>query len=139
MERYYFNLSDGRRWYRDCTGVALDCPAAARQHALQDARALLQSWMAWSGLHWRLVVHDSGGTVVCSLSLAEAAVLEIQAPCQGKIEPTGAAERPRRRTSQIFQSGRKQSAVRRQDQTECGPLCTVSGVTGLRHEPHNDG
>ncbi|MXQ13594.1 DUF6894 family protein [Microvirga makkahensis] len=78
MQRYYFHITDGRRLYLDPTGFTLSCPAAARRHAIEDARCLLESWMARSTLPWRLEVHDSSGTLVCSVSLAEAAVSEAR-------------------------------------------------------------
>jgi hypothetical protein len=75
MQRYYFNLSDGRRSYPDPMGVELDGPDAARMHALEDAWALLESWMARSVVPWQLEVYDSNGAHAFSISLAEASVL----------------------------------------------------------------
>jgi len=76
MQKYYFNITDGRRSYPDPVGVRLDSPAAARQHAIVDARALLESWMARSVLPWRLQVYDDTGAIVCCMPLADAAVSE---------------------------------------------------------------
>jgi len=78
MQSYYFNLTDGRRFYPDPTGLMLDDIAAVHRHAIEDARALLESWMVRSILPWRLEVHDSRGELVCSISLAEAAVSEAR-------------------------------------------------------------
>ncbi|ANY84589.1 hypothetical protein BB934_41120 (plasmid) [Microvirga ossetica] len=46
MQHYHFNLTGGYRLCPDPTGLTLAGPEAARQHALEDARALLESWMA---------------------------------------------------------------------------------------------
>jgi hypothetical protein len=78
MQNYYFNITDGRRLYPDPTGVALAGPEAARRHALEDARTLLESWMVRSTLPWRIEVHDRLGTIVCSIALANAAVSEVR-------------------------------------------------------------
>jgi hypothetical protein len=78
MQNYYFHLTDGHRLYPDPMGLVLEGPAAARQHALEDARALLESWMVRSALPWQVEVHDSAGLIVCSVALAEAAVSEAR-------------------------------------------------------------
>jgi len=78
MQHYFFDLTDGRRLYPDPAGVALAGPAAARQYAIEDARCLLESWMARSALPWRVEVRDDRGAVVCSIALAEAAVSEAR-------------------------------------------------------------
>jgi hypothetical protein len=138
MQRYYFNLSDGRRWYPDPTGVELDGPDAARQHALHDARSLLESWMARSALPWRLVVHDSVGTVVCSLNLAELATLDGQSLLPDGVERTRPIEPPRLRTSRIIKPQRSPTTKAHTARSGYGPLCVVSGVIELQHETHND-
>jgi hypothetical protein len=76
MPRYFFHLSDGRRTYPDPVGVDLDSLEAARQYAHQDARSLLESWMARSSAPWRMIVVDESGSTVLSLALHEAAVSE---------------------------------------------------------------
>ncbi|WP_371826914.1 hypothetical protein [Microvirga sp. VF16] len=86
MQRYYFNLTDGYRLYLDSVGVVLVGPAAVRQHALEDARVLLESWMARSALPWRVEVHDSLGTIVCSIALADAAVSEARPLSHSGVE-----------------------------------------------------
>jgi hypothetical protein len=78
MPHYYFHLTDGHRLYLDPTGHTLAGPVAARQHALEDARTLLESWMVRSTLPWRIEVHDRLGSVVCSLALTDAAVSEVR-------------------------------------------------------------
>lgn len=86
MRHYYFHLTDGHRLYPDPTGHTLAGPVAARQHALEDARNLLESWMIRSTLPWRIEVHDSLGTVVCSIALADAAVSEARPLFHDKVE-----------------------------------------------------
>lgn len=78
MQHFYFNLTDGRRLYPDPLGTALPDRETARQHALEDARGLLENWMARSPFPWRIEVRDSAGTLVCSVSLGEAAVSEAR-------------------------------------------------------------
>jgi hypothetical protein len=102
IQRYYFNLSDGRRWYPDPVGVELDGSDAARQHALYDAHSLLESWMARSALPWHLVVQDSAGTVVCSINLAEIAASDTQSLLLDGIERIQSFEALRLRASRIF-------------------------------------
>lgn len=138
MQRYFFNLSDGRRWYPDPEGVELNGRDAAREHALHDARSLLKSWMARSALPWRLVVHDSAGTVVCSLNLAEIAALDSQPPLPGTVEQIPPIEAPRLRTSRIIKPQNFPSRTAHTARSGYGPLCVVSGVTELQHETHND-
>lgn len=87
MDRYYFNLTDGYRLYPDQTGHALPGPEAARRHALEDARALLESWMARSSLPWRVEVQDRFGSLVCSIALVDAAVSEARPLFQDMEEP----------------------------------------------------
>ena len=60
---YYFYLTDGHRLYLDRTGHTLAGPVAARQHALEDASTLLESWMVRSTLPW---VHDRLGSFVAA-------------------------------------------------------------------------
>ncbi len=76
MPRFYFHVTDGRRMYRDPVGVDLAGIGAARQHALQDARALLESWMARSRNPWRIEVVEEGGSATLVVPLMEAAVSE---------------------------------------------------------------
>ncbi|MCB5173978.1 MULTISPECIES: DUF6894 family protein [Microvirga] len=78
MQRYFFDITDGKRSYPDPLGIELPGPIAARQHALDDARALLESWMVRSALPWRIEVHDASGAVICVVRLAEAAVSEAK-------------------------------------------------------------
>ena len=76
MPRYYFHVADGRRVYRDPVGVELVGIEAAREHALRDARTLLESWMARSLKPWRIVVADDVGATSFVVSLVEATVSE---------------------------------------------------------------
>ncbi|HEV2559826.1 MAG TPA: hypothetical protein VGU45_14475 [Microvirga sp.] len=76
MPRFHFHVTDGRRLYRDPVGVECADLATARRHALQDARALLESWMARSRAPWRIAVVDESARTVLSVSVAEAAVSE---------------------------------------------------------------
>ncbi len=78
MRHYYFNLTDGRRLYPDPLGMCLLDADAARQHALEDARSLLESWMVRSPSPWRIEVRDDSDSLICSVSLAEAAVSEAR-------------------------------------------------------------
>jgi hypothetical protein len=78
MQHYYFNLTDGRRQYPDPLGTHLPDMQAARRHAFEDARSLLESWMARSLIPWRIDVRDDAGGLVCSIALAEAAVSEAR-------------------------------------------------------------
>ncbi|WP_425374078.1 DUF6894 family protein [Microvirga calopogonii] len=86
MQRYYFHLTDGRRLYPDPTGHILAGPVAARQHALEDARSLLESWMVRSTSPWRVEVHDGLGIVVCSIALADASVSEARPLFHEEVE-----------------------------------------------------
>ncbi|HEV2559273.1 MAG TPA: hypothetical protein VGU45_11650 [Microvirga sp.] len=76
MPRYFFHVTDERRVYRDPTGSELPDHGAARRHALKDARALLESWMARSRVPWRIDVADESARPVLSVRVAEAAVSE---------------------------------------------------------------
>ncbi len=76
MPRYLFNLTDRRLTYPDPVGMDLDSLDAARRHAHQDARALLESWMVKSSAPWRMIVTDENGTTLLTIALPEAAVSE---------------------------------------------------------------
>jgi hypothetical protein len=76
MPRFYFHVTDGRRLYRDPTGMDLNGLEAARQYALRDARDLLESWMVRSSQPWRIEVADENGMTVLAVPLMEAAVSE---------------------------------------------------------------
>lgn len=91
MQHYYFDLTDGRRTYPDSVGMKLPDVKAARRHALEDARSLLESWMALSLLPWRIEVRDDAGSLVCSFAVAEAAVSEARPLFQSEDETERAA------------------------------------------------
>jgi len=64
MPRYYFHFGDGKRTFRDSTGIELVGIAAARAHAtiqVRDMRATLAGGRLqdWSG--WTMTVVDAKG------------------------------------------------------------------------------
>ncbi|WP_425486999.1 DUF6894 family protein [Microvirga makkahensis] len=137
-QRYYFNLSDGRRWYPDPMGVELDSPDRARQRAFQDAQALLESWMARSALPWRLVVHDSSGTVLCSLNLVEIAASSAHLIVSDGAERTKSVEPSPPRTSRIFVPQHSPRTNAHTTRPAYRSLRVAPGVTELQHRAHND-
>ncbi|WP_425493347.1 DUF6894 family protein [Microvirga zambiensis] len=85
---YYFHRTNGHGLYPDPMGLVLDRPAA-RRHALEDARAPLESWMIRSALPWRIEVQDSAGVIVCSVARAETAVSEARPLFYSERNPGG--------------------------------------------------
>ncbi len=76
MPRYFFHVCDGRRTLPDPLGCELPDLEAARRHAREDARMLLESWMARSRAPWRVLVADETGHTLLTVALPEAAVSE---------------------------------------------------------------
>ena len=67
MPRYYFNFSDGRRWFLDDTGQEFSGLAAARRHAVGQVRDL-KAAMCDPGIQdlsgWTMRVVDRDGRAV---------------------------------------------------------------------------
>jgi hypothetical protein len=72
VPRYFFHFSDGKRRFSDAVGHELRGLAAARQHAVQQARELKAAMCAphiqdLSG--WRMTVADARGRTVFEIEL----------------------------------------------------------------------
>jgi hypothetical protein len=67
VPRYYFNFSDGRRWFTDDTGQEFGGLAAARRHAVGQVRDL-KAAMCDPGIQdlsgWTMRVVDRDGRAV---------------------------------------------------------------------------
>jgi len=67
VPRYFFNFSDGRRWFTDETGQEFTGLAAARRHAVAQVRDLKVA-MCDPGIQdlsgWTMQVVDGGGRAV---------------------------------------------------------------------------
>lgn len=75
MPRYFFSFTDGKSTLRDREGEVLRDEAAARKHAVEDARYLLRhsitGMTAENG--WRVEVTDRHGRVLFVVPFAEVA------------------------------------------------------------------
>lgn len=79
MPRYFFNFTDDTSRYPDHEGEVLRDEAAARRHAVEDARYLLQhstTGMTAEG-GWRVEVSDKSGRVLFVVPFADVARMNM--------------------------------------------------------------
>jgi hypothetical protein len=72
MPRYFFNLTDGRKFIPDADGTELPDDHAARAHAFRVMRELARNREEQTSA-WRLVVCERHGTPCFELAFASAA------------------------------------------------------------------
>lgn len=74
MVRYYFHLRDGVERLLDPQGADVDDPARLARMALKEARAVIaqEALEGEINLQQRIEIEDEGGTLVHSLSFADA-------------------------------------------------------------------
>ena len=68
MTRYFFDLKDDGRGYRDSEGVDLPDDDAATDHAERVATELIRNRNI-KARHWRIDVHDGQGKKICRVAL----------------------------------------------------------------------
>ncbi len=75
MPRYFFSFTDGERRVPDHEGEVLPDEAAAKEHAIEDARYLLRHSITGMTVDggWRVEVADEHGRVLFTVPFAEAA------------------------------------------------------------------